>query len=180
MSSRNGPASKKPSDQTQYQIILDQMLQDENNKKCADCWARNPRWASWNLGVFLCIRCAGIHRNLGVHISKVKSVGLDSWTEEQISSMQSMGNASAAAKYEANLPENLRFSRPESDNTLEKFIRDKYERKLYLDKNLSSGSTRKDTSNPHLDEELGGSLRGSSQPLASSETPVDVKPLIEF
>ena len=43
-----------------------------------------PRWASWNLGIFLCIRCAGIHRNLGVHISKVKSVNLDSWTAEQI------------------------------------------------------------------------------------------------
>ena len=43
-----------------------------------------PRWASWNLGVFLCIRCAGIHRNLGVHISRVKSVNLDSWTPEQI------------------------------------------------------------------------------------------------
>lgn len=43
-----------------------------------------PRWASWNLGVFLCIRCAGIHRNLGVHISKVKSVNLDTWTPEQV------------------------------------------------------------------------------------------------
>lgn len=43
-----------------------------------------PRWASWNIGVFLCIRCAGIHRNLGVHISKVKSINLDSWTPEQI------------------------------------------------------------------------------------------------
>ena len=44
-----------------------------------------PRWASRNLGIFLCIRCAGIHRNLGVHISKVKSVNLDTWTPEQIS-----------------------------------------------------------------------------------------------
>jgi len=43
-----------------------------------------PRWASWNLGVFLCIRCAGIHRNLGVHVSKVKSVNLDAWTAEQL------------------------------------------------------------------------------------------------
>uniref|UniRef100_A0A8C2WR89 Arf-GAP domain-containing protein n=1 Tax=Cyclopterus lumpus TaxID=8103 RepID=A0A8C2WR89_CYCLU len=43
-----------------------------------------PRWASWNLGVFMCIRCAGIHRNLGVHISRVKSVNLDQWTPEQI------------------------------------------------------------------------------------------------
>jgi stromal membrane-associated protein len=43
-----------------------------------------PRWASWNIGVFICIRCAGFHRNLGVHISKVKSVNLDSWTGEQM------------------------------------------------------------------------------------------------
>lgn len=43
-----------------------------------------PRWASWNIGVFICIRCAGIHRNLGVHISRVKSVNLDQWTAEQI------------------------------------------------------------------------------------------------
>lgn len=43
-----------------------------------------PRWASWNLGIFICIRCAGIHRNLGVHISKVKSVNLDQWTQEQV------------------------------------------------------------------------------------------------
>ena len=36
------------------------------------------------LGLFMCIRCAGIHRNLGVHISKVKSVNLDSWTPHQV------------------------------------------------------------------------------------------------
>lgn len=47
------------------------MLREEENKYCADCEAKQPRWASWNLGVFLCIRCAGLHRNLGVHISKV-------------------------------------------------------------------------------------------------------------
>lgn len=48
------------------------------------CQLLGPRWASWNLGIFLCIRCAGIHRNLGVHISRVKSVNLDSWTPEQV------------------------------------------------------------------------------------------------
>jgi hypothetical protein len=44
----------------------------------------DPRWASWNLGVFLCIRCSGIHRGMGTHISKVKSVDLDVWTPEQM------------------------------------------------------------------------------------------------
>jgi hypothetical protein len=44
----------------------------------------DPRWASHNLGVFLCIRCGGLHRRMGTHISKVKSVSMDSWTMEQI------------------------------------------------------------------------------------------------
>uniref|UniRef100_A0A8D1FFD7 Small ArfGAP 1 n=1 Tax=Sus scrofa TaxID=9823 RepID=A0A8D1FFD7_PIG len=73
----------------------------------------SPRWASWNIGVFICIRCAGIHRNLGVHISRVKSVNLDQWTPEQIQCMQDMGNTKARLLYEANLPEN--FRRPQTD-----------------------------------------------------------------
>ncbi|XP_047010086.1 stromal membrane-associated protein 1 isoform X4 [Ictalurus punctatus] len=68
----------------QHQAILSKMLREDDNKYCADCEAKGPRWASWNLGVFICIRCAGIHRNLGVHISRVKSVNLDQWTPEQI------------------------------------------------------------------------------------------------
>ena len=91
-----------------------------------------PRWVSWNLGIFLCIRCAGIHRNLGVHISKVKSVNLDSWTPEQIGHLQQMGNSKARAVYEANLPDN--FRRPQTDSSLEAFIRAKYEQKKYIAK----------------------------------------------
>ncbi|XP_061766953.1 stromal membrane-associated protein 1 isoform X2 [Nerophis ophidion] len=68
----------------QHQAILSKLLREDDNKYCADCEAKGPRWASWNLGVFMCIRCAGIHRNLGVHISRVKSVNLDQWTSEQI------------------------------------------------------------------------------------------------
>lgn len=93
---------------------------------------QGPRWSSWNLGIFLCIRCAGIHRNLGVHISKVKSVNLDSWTPEQVGSIQNMGNSKARAVYEANLPDN--FRRPQADTALESFIRAKYEHKKYIAK----------------------------------------------
>ena len=54
------------------------------NNKCADCGANNPGWASWNLGIFLCMRCASLHRKLGTHISKVKSLSMDTWTAEQV------------------------------------------------------------------------------------------------
>ncbi|OCT80581.1 stromal membrane-associated protein 1 isoform X2 [Xenopus laevis] len=127
----------------QHQAILSRMLREEDNKYCADCEAKGPRWASWNLGVFMCIRCAGIHRNLGVHISRVKSVNLDQWTPEQIQCMQDMGNTKARRIYEANLPEN--FRRPQTDQSVEFFIRDKYERKKYYDKNATvSGTKEKD------------------------------------
>ncbi|XP_034021551.1 stromal membrane-associated protein 1-like [Thalassophryne amazonica] len=102
-----------------------------------------PRWASWNLGVFICIRCAGIHRNLGVHVSRVKSVNLDQWTIEQIQSIQDMGNTKARQLYEANLPES--FRRPQTDQAVEFFIRDKYEKKKYYSKNVTNGSSPKDT-----------------------------------
>ncbi|XP_041866211.1 stromal membrane-associated protein 1 isoform X2 [Melanotaenia boesemani] len=116
----------------QHQAILSKLLREEDNKYCADCEAKGPRWASWNLGVFMCIRCAGIHRNLGVHISRVKSVNLDQWTPEQIQSMVDMGNTRARQLYEAHLPDS--FRRPQTDQAVEVFIRDKYERKKYYDK----------------------------------------------
>ncbi|XP_062375232.1 stromal membrane-associated protein 1 isoform X2 [Sardina pilchardus] len=124
----------------QHQATLSKMLREDDNKYCADCEAKGPRWASWNLGVFICIRCAGIHRNLGVHISRVKSVNLDQWTPEQMQSVQDMGNTRARQLYEAHLPEN--FRRPQTDQAVEFFIRDKYEKKKYYDKNAINGSIK--------------------------------------
>lgn len=118
--------------QDKCQAILGQLLREEDNKYCVDCDAKGPRWASWNLGMFLCIRCAGIHRNLGVHISRVKSVNLDTWTPEQVACLQQMGNSKGRAVYEANLPDN--FRRPQTDSSLEAFIRSKYEQKKYIAK----------------------------------------------
>ncbi|GMT05821.1 hypothetical protein PENTCL1PPCAC_27995, partial [Pristionchus entomophagus] len=121
-------AKKAEADRLQGLVLA--LLREEENKYCADCDGKQPRWASWNLGVFICIRCAGIHRNLGVHVSKVKSVNLDSWTAEQCQSMRVMGNAKAKAVYEADLPEH--FRRPQTDQQLESFIRAKYEHKRYM------------------------------------------------
>ncbi|KAH3694989.1 hypothetical protein DPMN_082436 [Dreissena polymorpha] len=130
--STRGEKERQKAQQEKFQAILSNLLKDEDNKYCVDCDAKGPRWASWNLGVFLCIRCAGIHRNLGVHISKVKSVNLDTWTPEQIAMMMEVGNSRARAAYEANLPDNYR--RPQANSPLESFIRAKYEQKKYLAK----------------------------------------------
>lgn len=138
--------------QDRCQNILMQMLKDEDNKYCVDCDAKGPRWASWNLGIFLCIRCAGIHRNLGVHISKVKSVNLDSWTPEQVVSLQQMGNSRARAVYEANLPDS--FRRPQNDSSLEAFIRAKYEQKKYIAKEWVAPPVPKVNWDKEIDEEM--------------------------
>jgi hypothetical protein len=50
-----------------------------DNNMCAECYSKIPRWASITFGTFMVIRCSGVHRQLGVHITKVKSVNLDKW-----------------------------------------------------------------------------------------------------
>ncbi|KAF8607432.1 Arf GTPase activating protein [Ceratobasidium sp. AG-I] len=67
-----------------HQRILQDLLQQPGNDICADCKSRAPRWSSWNLGIFICVQCASIHRKIGTHITKVKSVNLDAWSKEQI------------------------------------------------------------------------------------------------
>ncbi|XP_066259487.1 stromal membrane-associated protein 1 [Euwallacea similis] len=138
--------------QDKCQSVLNTLLRDDDNKYCVDCDSKGPRWASWNIGVFLCIRCAGIHRNLGVHISKVKSVNLDSWTPEQVVSLQNMGNSRARAVYEANLPDN--FRRPQNDSNLESFIRAKYEHKKYIAREWVPPPLPKVNWQKEIDEEI--------------------------
>ena len=62
------------------------------NNVCVDCDGKNPQWASVSFGTFMCLECSGRHRALGVHISFVRSVSMDSWTEKQIQMMRMGGN----------------------------------------------------------------------------------------
>eukprot|EP00833_Pecoramyces_ruminatium_P017367 jgi/Orpsp1_1/1191399/evm.model.d7180000085488.1 len=76
---------KKEKDYERQKKFFKSMVErDRLNGYCCECNAKGPQWASTNLGVFLCMRCASIHRKLGTHISKVKSLTLDNWTIEQL------------------------------------------------------------------------------------------------
>ena len=66
-----------------------------DNMTCFQCNAKNPSWASVNLGVFLCYNCTSHHRNLGTHISFVRSTELDKWSLRQLAKMGHGGNKKA-------------------------------------------------------------------------------------
>ncbi|XP_032100889.1 arf-GAP with GTPase, ANK repeat and PH domain-containing protein 3 isoform X4 [Sapajus apella] len=102
------------------------------NSFCIDCDAPNPDWASLNLGALMCIECSGIHRHLGAHLSRVRSLDLDDWPPELLAVMTAMGNALANSVWEGALDG---YSKPGPDacrEEKERWIRAKYEQKLFL------------------------------------------------
>lgn len=102
------------------------------NSFCTDCEAPNPDWASLNLGALMCIECSGIHRHLGAHLSRVRSLDLDDWPPELLAVMTAMGNALANSVWEGALDG---YSKPGPEacrEEKERWIRAKYEQKLFL------------------------------------------------
>ncbi|XP_071352310.1 arf-GAP with coiled-coil, ANK repeat and PH domain-containing protein 2 isoform X1 [Trachinotus anak] len=141
-----GPPAQKPA-------ALGVALRGPGNQRCCDCGEEEPRWASINLGVTMCIECSGIHRSLGVHLSKVRSLTLDSWEAEQLKLLCVLGNNVMNQIYEARCSEEGRV-KPTADSPRaekETWIKEKYVEKRFVQSSSSDGAQRhKEKAGLHL------------------------------
>ncbi|XP_057417370.1 ADP-ribosylation factor GTPase-activating protein AGD1-like isoform X2 [Lotus japonicus] len=144
---------------------IDILRKVSGNDKCADCGKPEPDWASLNLGILICIECSGIHRNLGVHISKVRSLTLDVkvWDASVLSMFKSLGNVFANSVWEellhsrsslqtvdtavgsskANRVKLFDARKPKHDDSIslkERFIHAKYSEKIFVCRTKKDGS----------------------------------------
>jgi hypothetical protein len=137
---RTGSAETKaevtPAQHAAQQAAVARLLARPGNARCADCAApgATPAWASVSCGVFVCMRCAGVHRGLGAHVSAVRSAALDVWLPAQVAAMaRAGGNARANAYWEARLPEGARPGEGANKGELAAFARRKYAERAFAD-----------------------------------------------
>ncbi|KAF4088620.1 hypothetical protein AMELA_G00056730 [Ameiurus melas] len=139
---------------------LQRVLSIRGNQSCCDCGEAEPRWASINLGITLCIACSGIHRSLGVHNSKVRSLTLDSWEPELLKLMCELGNELINQIYEARRGE-MGCKKPQPGDPrqeIEAYIRAKYVERRFVRKQESQEQRSKVMMLSKHDKHLKGSV----------------------
>ena len=114
------------------------------NDTCADCGHAAPDWASLNLGILICIQCSGIHRNLGSHVSRVRSLSLDTWSDTQLEVMRHVGNSLANRVWEHHLDTRSKPGPLATRGEKERFIRAKYVYRSWLRRHSRADTFRDD------------------------------------
>ncbi|XP_077410707.1 arf-GAP with SH3 domain, ANK repeat and PH domain-containing protein 1 isoform X2 [Vanacampus margaritifer] len=123
--------------------IIEDVLRMPGNELCCDCGAADPKWLSTNLGILTCIECSGIHREMGVHISRIQSMELDKLGTSELLLAKNIGNSSFNEIMEGNLPCPSPKPGPSSDMTVRKeFINAKYVDHKYARKTCSSAAAK--------------------------------------
>ncbi|KAL2090681.1 hypothetical protein ACEWY4_012944 [Coilia grayii] len=134
-SSRNKTRKNSQSEAVAIQAIRNA----KGNSFCVDCDAPNPTWASLNLGALICIECSGIHRNLGTHLSRVRSLDLDDWPHELTLVLSAIGNHLANSIWEACTQGRHKPTPDATREERESWIRAKYEQRMFVAPLSSAG-----------------------------------------
>uniref|UniRef100_A0A663E1B0 Arf-GAP domain-containing protein n=1 Tax=Aquila chrysaetos chrysaetos TaxID=223781 RepID=A0A663E1B0_AQUCH len=122
----------KSSQEELTRAIIKEVRGMPGNRECCDCSAPDPTWLSINLGILICIECSGIHREMGVHLSRTQSLSLDKLATSELLLARNIGNSGFNNILEANLPSFSLKPTVHSDMAFQKnFIISKYVRKKY-------------------------------------------------
>mmetsp|Transcript_9770 Transcript_9770/g.36419 ORF Transcript_9770/g.36419 Transcript_9770/m.36419 type:complete len:404 (+) Transcript_9770:247-1458(+) len=158
--------------QEHLQLYLQELLKQPGNTECCDCTASNPKWASVNIGVFICIGCAGIHRSLGSHISFVRSVEMDTWQPKHVETLRTRGNNNVNRFYMAKATEKD-AQKPDGECTLSErkvFITQKYvQKKWFLKDPPANGNATQQTNDDQQSDSTNASIENNNGSLLSDQ-----------
>ncbi|CAI8039126.1 Arf-GAP with coiled-coil, ANK repeat and PH domain-containing protein 3, partial [Geodia barretti] len=135
------------------------------NEACADCGNTKPKWASINLGVLVCIECSGVHRSLGVYVSQVRSLTLDTLKPEWLEKLKEFGNKNSNGIYEKNLPEDFDREAVRTEEGRQEFITEKYIELKY------TGEEERETIREQRKETRAESVRRSNKLISHTSCP---------